>query len=503
MSGDGGGGDDDAWLYGEEASASQEKKEQEVPEDKKAVVEDSIPNGDTEEGKRNGVEETEGDQENIHPMEIGEAEEDDDDDDSDEDDIEITIDKDMIDAAKTSYQTLQLKKAAYSKEKKGTFAVEEFDQIGTINEQVAVDIDLESLEEKPWRKPGADITDYFNYGFTEDTWAAYCNRQKTLRVNEAGVSVMGTTPIISKNTGGYSGITTGISNIPILGGGELARKMPIISSTLKTVEIKPDTPSGISVMTHEKRVYSNKVIGQMDFSLPPPGGFSMPPPSLPPPGLPPPVITSGEETPVAPVVAEYPPPDPFGDADPYAGGYEPTAEAQWSVPPPHYDTSLPPPTTHMDPYGQGGDPRYRRERDPRSGDRYRDYDRERRTSSRRRSRSRDRERERRDPRDRDRYADRDRSGRDSDRGRETDRGRDRGGDREDRERRVKKEKRSRSRSRDRSDRKKSRRDRGERREGETGTPEKDGAPQIKNEPADRESREPEPETRKSAEPEKN
>lgn len=39
--------------------------------------------------------------------------------------------------------------------------------------------------------------------------------------------------------------------------------------------------------------------------------------------------------------------------------------------------------------------------------------------------------------------------------------------------------RSRSRSRDRSDRKKSRRDRGERREGETGTPEKDGAPQIK------------------------
>ena len=28
---------------------------------------------------------------------------------------------------------------------------------------------------------------------------------------------------------------------------------------------------------------------------------------------------------MAPVVAEYPPPDPFGDADPYAGGYEPTA----------------------------------------------------------------------------------------------------------------------------------------------------------------------------------
>ena len=51
----------------------QEKKEQEVPEDKKSEVEDSIPNGDTEEGKRNGVEETEGDQENIPPMETGEG----------------------------------------------------------------------------------------------------------------------------------------------------------------------------------------------------------------------------------------------------------------------------------------------------------------------------------------------------------------------------------------------------------------------------------------------
>ena len=35
-----------------------------------------------------------------------------------------------------------------------------------------------------------------------------------------------------------------------------------------------------------------------------------------------PVIDSS----AAPVVADYPPPDPFhGEADPYAGGYEPTA----------------------------------------------------------------------------------------------------------------------------------------------------------------------------------
>lgn len=42
----------------------------------------------------------------------------------------------------------------------------------------ASDFNLDSLEDKPWRKPGADITDYFNYGFNEDTWKAYCERQK-------------------------------------------------------------------------------------------------------------------------------------------------------------------------------------------------------------------------------------------------------------------------------------------------------------------------------------
>ena len=90
------------------------------------------------------------------------------------------------------------------------FVGQDFDAIGsiTVNGQTsaAVELDMESLEDKPWRKvksmqqhytcygtfiewlledfsfsnlylqPGADITDYFNYGFSEDTWAAYCNR---------------------------------------------------------------------------------------------------------------------------------------------------------------------------------------------------------------------------------------------------------------------------------------------------------------------------------------
>jgi pre-mRNA 3'-end-processing factor FIP1 len=35
--------------------------------------------------------------------------------------------------------------------------------------------------DKPWRKPGTDLSDYFNYGFDEFTWALYAQKQETLR----------------------------------------------------------------------------------------------------------------------------------------------------------------------------------------------------------------------------------------------------------------------------------------------------------------------------------
>lgn len=36
------------------------------------------------------------------------------------------------------------------------------------------DVNIDTLEEKPWRTPGVDVTDYFNFGFDEDTWKHYC-----------------------------------------------------------------------------------------------------------------------------------------------------------------------------------------------------------------------------------------------------------------------------------------------------------------------------------------
>jgi pre-mRNA 3'-end-processing factor FIP1 len=35
--------------------------------------------------------------------------------------------------------------------------------------------------DKPWRRPGTDISDYFNYGFDEFTWALYASKQESLR----------------------------------------------------------------------------------------------------------------------------------------------------------------------------------------------------------------------------------------------------------------------------------------------------------------------------------
>ena len=37
-----------------------------------------------------------------------------------------------------------------------------------------LDVNIESFEEKPWRYPEVDVTDYFNFGLKEDSWKQYC-----------------------------------------------------------------------------------------------------------------------------------------------------------------------------------------------------------------------------------------------------------------------------------------------------------------------------------------
>lgn len=44
-----------------------------------------------------------------------------------------------------------------------------------LGNRTIVDVNIDALERKPWRHPGADITDFFNYGLDEDIWKCYCN----------------------------------------------------------------------------------------------------------------------------------------------------------------------------------------------------------------------------------------------------------------------------------------------------------------------------------------
>ncbi|KAI5172060.1 hypothetical protein NEFER03_1305 [Nematocida sp. LUAm3] len=52
-------------------------------------------------------------------------------------------------------------------------------EAGDLLEAYAMDAD--AFTDKPWKKPGEDITDYFNYGFTETTWKEYLLKQRRLR----------------------------------------------------------------------------------------------------------------------------------------------------------------------------------------------------------------------------------------------------------------------------------------------------------------------------------
>lgn len=44
-----------------------------------------------------------------------------------------------------------------------------------------IDITFASFYMPPCHITGADITDYFNYGFTEETWKLYCERQRQMK----------------------------------------------------------------------------------------------------------------------------------------------------------------------------------------------------------------------------------------------------------------------------------------------------------------------------------
>ncbi|OTB01062.1 hypothetical protein M426DRAFT_223286 [Hypoxylon sp. CI-4A] len=59
-------------------------------------------------------------------------------------------------------------------------AIPVYKPVGKPITQVNIDEDLPE-NDKPWRKPGTDLSDYFNYGFDEFTWAMYAAKQDNVR----------------------------------------------------------------------------------------------------------------------------------------------------------------------------------------------------------------------------------------------------------------------------------------------------------------------------------
>ncbi|KAJ8582086.1 Fip1-domain-containing protein [Rhizopogon salebrosus TDB-379] len=55
-----------------------------------------------------------------------------------------------------------------------------FDIPGVLDGLSILEVDISTMAEKPWRIPGSDISDWFNYGFDEISWEAYCYRRRDL-----------------------------------------------------------------------------------------------------------------------------------------------------------------------------------------------------------------------------------------------------------------------------------------------------------------------------------
>lgn len=204
LSGGTGGDEEEEWLYGgpwdvhvhSDLTKDLDENEVERPEEENASA--NPPSGIEEEAAENGV---------AKPK-VTETEDDSDSDsDDDEDDVHVTIGDIKTGAPQYgSYGTapvnLNIKAGGRVYGNTGTKVKGvDLDAPGSINGVPLLEVDLDSFEDKPWRKPGADLSDYFNYGFNEDTWKAYCEKQKRIRMGLEVIPVTSTTNKITVQQG--------------------------------------------------------------------------------------------------------------------------------------------------------------------------------------------------------------------------------------------------------------------------------------------------------------
>ncbi|GME72168.1 unnamed protein product [Ambrosiozyma monospora] len=164
--------DDDAFLYGDQNGQSNDSPAQPTVSDD-ATTANNEPQQPIEP-------QTEG----APTPELEDSEEDEYEDDSDsDDDVEFIIGdiesksqapEKKLDTDSTSEQTQQT--VPILTESAGL----DINTVAQYEEIPLTQLTLSELKDKPWRLPGADLSDYFNYGFDEISWLAYCAKQDKL-----------------------------------------------------------------------------------------------------------------------------------------------------------------------------------------------------------------------------------------------------------------------------------------------------------------------------------
>ncbi|KAG9247087.1 Fip1 motif-domain-containing protein [Calycina marina] len=94
-----------------------------------------------------------------------------------------------------------------------------FEPAGKPITQVIIDEDLPE-NDKPWRKPGADISDYFNYGFDEFTWALYAAKQEAIKTDSQNSKKMFDDMTMMFNMGSMPAMTA-MPGMPGAGGADV------------------------------------------------------------------------------------------------------------------------------------------------------------------------------------------------------------------------------------------------------------------------------------------
>ncbi|XP_051561199.1 pre-mRNA 3'-end-processing factor FIP1-like isoform X4 [Myxocyprinus asiaticus] len=200
---------------------------------------------------------------------------------------------------------------------------------GSINGVPVLEVDMESFEEKPWRKPGADLSDYFNYGFNEDTWKAYCEKQKRLRMGLDILNIGSTASKISVQQGRTGNGEKEITLPSLASKTDFSSSSTLYKTGLNPVRQASGTIDVIGGQTatisrvegrrrHNLEGNNIQVISEHSSSEAEPAVAKMPPPFFPPGPLPPNI-----------------PPPPFLPP--------PVSQAPPLIPPPRMPIPVPPP----------------------------------------------------------------------------------------------------------------------------------------------------------------